>query len=139
MELVYLNNITVRSSGSVRKYVNQVIDPISVGDSLKVDYVLIGNYLKEDNMVRLNIELVEVKTNALIWREPIEVDFSSTFELQDIVALKVVKGLNIQFTPKELDKLGKDIPANPLAYEYYLRRWKRPSLLIRRIQGFVQL
>jgi len=125
-ELVYLNNITVRSSGSVRKYVNQVIDPIRVGDSLKVDYVLIGNYLKEDNMVRLNIELVEVKSNALIWREPIEVDFSSTFELQDIVALKVVEGLNIQFTPEEMDKLGKDIPANPLAYEYYLRSISYP-------------
>jgi TolB-like protein/Flp pilus assembly protein TadD len=128
-ELVYLNNITVRSSGSVRKYVNQVIDPIRIGDSLKVDYVLIGNYLKEDNMVRLNIELVEVKSNALIWREPIEVDFSSTFELQDIVALKVVEGLNIQFTPEEMDKLGKDIPANPLAYEYYLRSISYPHTI----------
>ncbi len=77
-------------------------------------------------MVRLNIELVEVKSNALIWREPIEVDFSSTFELQDIVALKVVEGLNIQFTPEEMDKLGKDIPANPLAYEYYLRSISYP-------------
>jgi len=125
-ELVYLNHITVRSSGSVRKYVNRVIDPISVGDSLKVDYVLIGNYLKEDNLVRLNIELLEVNTNSLIWREPIEVDFSSTFELQDIVALKVVEGLDIQFTPKELDIIGRDIPANPLAYEYYLRSISYP-------------
>jgi TolB-like protein len=125
-ELVYLNNITVRSSGSVRKYVNQVIDPISAGDSLKVDYILIGNYLKEDNMVRLNIELVEVNTNALIWREPIEVDFSSTFELQDIVSQKVIEGLNIQFSQKVLDQIGKDIPGNPLAYEYYLRSISYP-------------
>jgi len=125
-ELVYLNNITVRSSGSVRKYINRVIDPISVGDSLKVDYVLIGNYLKEANTVRLNIELVEVNSNVLVWREPIEVDFKSAFELQDIVAQKVVNGLDIQFTPNERDKLGKDIPANPLAYEYYLRSISYP-------------
>lgn len=125
-ELVYLNNITVRSSGSVRKYINKVIDPIIVGDSLKVDYVLIGNYLKEANMVRLNIELVEVNSSEMIWREPIEVDFNSAFELQDIVAQKVVDGLGIQFTPGESGNLGKDIPGNPLAYEFYLRSISYP-------------
>jgi TolB-like protein len=125
-ELVYLNNITVRSSVSVRKYINQVVDPKKAGDDLKVDYILIGNYLKEANTIRLNIELVEVNSNALIWREPIEVDFSSTFELQDMVALKVVEGLDIQFMPKELDRIEQDIPVNPLAYEYYLRSISYP-------------
>jgi TolB-like protein len=124
--LVYMNNLTVRSSGSVRKYDKQVIDPIAAGDSLKVDYVLIGNYLKEANMVRLNFELIKVNTDELIWREHIEVDFNSTFELQDIVSQNVIEGLNIQFSQKELDKIGKDIPQNPLAYEYYLRSISYP-------------
>jgi len=128
-ELDYLNHITVRSSGSVRKYVNRVIDPISVGDSLKVDYILTGNYLNESNKVRLNIELVEVNSNTMIWREPIEVDFISAFELQDIVAQKVVDGLDIQFTPKEIGNFEKDIPNNPLAYEYYLRSISYPSTI----------
>ncbi len=125
-KLVYLNNITVRSSGSVRKYDKQIIDPSVAGDSLKVDYVLIGNYLKEANMVRLNIELVKVDTDEMIWREHIQVDFNSAFELQDIVSQKVIEGLNIQFSQKELDQIGKDIPQNPLAYEYYLRSISYP-------------
>jgi len=124
--LVYLKNITVRSSGSVRKYDKQVIDPTAAGDSLKVDYILIGNYLKEANMVRLNIELVKVDTDEMIWREHIEVDFNSTFELQDLVSQKVIEGLNIQFSQNELDNIGKDIPENPLAYEYYLRSISYP-------------
>jgi len=125
-KLVYLNNITVRSSGSVRKYDKQIIDPTAAGDSLKVDYVLIGNYLKEANMVRLNVELIKVNTDEMMWREHIEVDFNSTFELQDIVSQKVIEGLNIQFSQKELDKIGKNIPQNPLAYEYYLRSISYP-------------
>ncbi len=125
-ELVYLNSITVRSSGSVRKYKDRDIDPISVGDSLNVDYVLTGYYLKEDNLVHLNIELVEVNSDSLIWRTLIEVDFSSTIQLQEIVALKVVEGLDIQFTPKERDNLGRDIPANPQAYDFYLRSISYP-------------
>ena len=124
--LTYLNNITVRSSGSVRKYDKQIIDPVAAGDSLKVDYVLIGNYLKEGNMVRLNVELVKVDTDEMIWREHIEVDFNSAFELQDIVSQKVIEGLNIQFSQNELAQIGKDIPNNPLAYEYYLRSISYP-------------
>ena len=125
-ELVYLNHITVRSAGSVRKYINKVFDPVSVGDSMKVDYVLTGNYLNELNQVRLNIELIEVNSNTMVWREPIEVDFNSAFELQDIVAKKVVNGLDIQFNPKETGAFEKDVPNNPLAYEFYLRSISLP-------------
>ncbi len=124
--LVYLKNISIRPSGSIRKYEKQTIDPIIAGDDLKVDYVLIGNYLMEADIIRLNIELIKVNTNEMIWREPIEVDFNNAFELQDIVAQKVVKGLNVQFTQQELNRIKKDIPVNPLAYEYYLRSISYP-------------
>ncbi len=124
--LTYLHNITVRSSGSVRKYDKQIIDPGVAGESLKVDYVLSGNYLKEGNMVRLNVELVKVDTDELIWRDGIEVDFNSAFELQDSVSQKVIEGLNIQFSQNELTQIGKDISNNPLAYDYYLRSISYP-------------
>ena len=119
--LVYLNHITVRPSSSVRKFENQTIDPTAVGKDLNVDYVLVGNYLKENDLIRLNIELINLKTNKIVWREPVEVNYESAFQLQDIVSKKVVKGLNIQFSQQELNRINKDIPTNPLAYEYYLR------------------
>jgi len=126
-DLSYLNNITVRPSSSVRKYDKKVIDPNIVKEDLNVDYILTGNYIKEGDLVRLNIELVELETNEMIWRsDKIEVDFNSTFELQDIVSEKVVKGMNIQFSEKELNRIGRNIPNDPLAYEYYLRSLSYP-------------
>ena len=119
--LVYLNNITVRPSTSVRKFQNQTIDPSVVGEDLNVDFILVGNYLKEENVIRLNIELINLNNDEIIWREAIEVSFQSAFELQDIVSKKVVTGLNVQFSQNEIDRINKDIPVNPLAYEYYLR------------------
>jgi TolB-like protein/Tfp pilus assembly protein PilF len=119
--LVYLQNITVRPSASIRQYEQKSIDPKEVGDELQVDYVLIGNYLKEGNTIRLNIELINVKANRIIWRKPLEVDFHSAFELQDLVAQEVIDGMNVQFTQKELNRIRKDIPKDPLAYEYFLR------------------
>jgi TolB-like protein len=119
--LVYLQNITVRPSASIRQYEQRSIDPKEVGDELQVDFVLIGNYLKEGNTIRLNVELINVKANRIIWRKPIEVDFHSAFELQDLVAQEVIDGMNVQFTQKELNRIRKDIPKDPLAYEYFLR------------------
>jgi len=119
--MAYLKHISVRPSGSIRKYENRTVDPASVGDDLKVDYILTGNYLKEAGIIRLNVELIEAHSNDMIWREPIEVNFQNAFDLQDIVAEKVVKGMNTRFSEKERSRIRKDIPGNPLAYEYYLR------------------
>lgn len=119
--LVYMNHLVVRPSGSIRKYEKQLIDPITVGHELNVDYVIIGSYLNEADMIRLNVELIDVGSNEGIWRESVEVDFSSTFELQDMVARKVVEGLNVKFSKSEMNRIEKDISSDPLAYEYYLR------------------
>jgi len=119
--LVYLKNMMVRPSASIRPYEQQRIDPKTAGEELQVDYILIGNYLKEGDVIRLNVELINVHSNKIIWREPLEVDFHSAFELQDIVAKEVIEGMNVQFTQQELMRINKDIPGNPLAYEYFLR------------------
>lgn len=120
-DLVYLKNIIVRPSSSIRKYEKEIIDSKTAGDELNVDFILTGNFLMEGNIIRMNVELVEVTTNEIKWRDRIEVDFESAFELQDIIAKHVVKGMNAQFSEKEINRISKDLSSNPLAYEYYLR------------------
>jgi len=124
--LSYNQNIIVRPSSAVRKYQNIVIDALNVGEGLKVEYVLAGHYLKEANTIRLNIELIKVKTNEMIWRESIEREYANVFTLQDIVSTKVVEGMKTQFRPSERMRLQVNVPKNPLAYEYYLRSISYP-------------
>jgi serine/threonine protein kinase/Tfp pilus assembly protein PilF len=128
-DLAYLKSITVRASSSIRQYENQIADPVTAGNDLEVDYVLTGNYLKQANDMRLNIELVNVHTNEMIWRVPVEVEYKNAFRLQDIVSEKVVKGLEIQFSQDERERMRTDIPKNPLAYEYYLRSLSYPHIV----------
>ena len=125
--LIYLSNITVRASSSVRKYVTAQSDPIVIGKSLNADYVLTGNYLMAKKRVRFNIELVDVKTGYLVWRENnFEVDYQDSFQLQDLVSQKVIDGLASQFNAVNLKELPKDKPTDTLAYEYYLRSIAQP-------------
>jgi TolB-like protein/Flp pilus assembly protein TadD len=124
--LSYNQNIVIRPSSAVRQYQNQLVDALSAGEKLKVEYVLAGHYLKEANTIRLNIELVKVNSNEMIWRELIEVEYANVFALQDIVSTKVVEGLQIQFSKSEGTQRQVEIPENPLAYEYYLRSISYP-------------
>ncbi|MEJ2585164.1 MAG: tetratricopeptide repeat protein [Robiginitalea sp.] len=126
-DLNYLRNITVRSSSEIRRFAGKEIDFSRIREQLNVDYALVGNYLKEANQIRVSVELVELEEFSMVWRsEDIEVDFSNTFALQDIVSKKVVDGLNIQFSQQEMSLIEKDIPKIPLAYEYYLRSTSYP-------------
>ena len=126
-DLNYLKNIEVRSASSIRKYSSKDIDLIKVGDELDVEYTMIGNYIIDNNRVRLSVELIEIASNELVWRsDNIEVDYQNIFELQDIVANKVVNGLNIQFSEQEINRIVKDVPNDPLAFEFYLRSLSYP-------------
>ncbi|MCP4976660.1 MAG: hypothetical protein GY931_10900 [Maribacter sp.] len=126
-DLNYLQNIIVRPASTIRKYDKKEIDLTKIKEELNAEYVLIGNYLSEDNRIRLNVELIELEAQSMLWRsDDIEVSFSNTFALQDIVAKKVINGLNIKFSEKELDWISKDIPKSPLSYEFYLRSSSYP-------------
>ena len=126
-ELFYFKNVAVRPSSSVRKYSGRVNDSVVVGKELGVDYILNGNYLKLGKTVRLNIELVEVNTNQLIWHsDQIEVDYQNAFELQDMVSRRVFEGLNAEFEGAVFKRVRKDVSSDPLAYEYYFRSISYP-------------
>ena len=124
--LSYSKDIVIRPSASIRKYVNSIVNLKTAGSELNVDFILNGNFLKVEDQIRLNIELVELKTENMIWRESIKVKFNDAFELQDIVSQKVVEGFKIKFSQNEQKRIKKDIPANPQAYEFYLKAISYP-------------
>lgn len=120
-DLTYLKNITVRPSTSIEKYKDKSFDPMDAANELHVDFLITGRYSLAANKIRSDIELINVLTNELIWREPIEVNFENAFQFQDIVSDKVISGLRIQFSREERARMQKNIPQNPDAYEFYLR------------------
>ncbi len=124
--MAYSKNVLVRPSSTIRKYQDQIIDIQKAGSELNVNYILAGNYLKEADIIRLNIELIEFESGEMIWREQIQIKYHNVFELQDIVSQKVVDGLKVQFSDEERARMKPDTPKNPAAYEFYLRAVSNP-------------
>jgi non-specific serine/threonine protein kinase len=127
--LSYVNGVLVRPSSAIRKYQDQTVDAPTVGHELQVEYVLAGYYLIEGSVVRLNVELVKAHSNEMVWRESIQADYNTVFALQDIAAEKVLGGLKVRFSSDERQHMRADVPADPLAYEYYLRAVSYPVTL----------
>ena len=124
--LSYIKNILVRPSSAIRGYQNKSIDIKVAAYELNVDFILTGNYLKEAHEIRLDLELIDINSDKLLWREDFEVEFENAFKLQDVILNKVISDFNLKFTQEEKSHLQTDVPSNPLAYEYYLKAISYP-------------
>lgn len=121
-ELNYINNITVRPTSSIRPYTSGQYATEDVGVALDVEYIISGHYFQVNNDINLNIELVHVPTNKLVWRgQSLVARINNIFTLHSLAVRQIIGGLQQELTGIESQGIHKDIPANPLAYEYYLR------------------
>ncbi len=120
-KLNYVNSLTVRPSAYVDKYRNNEIDPQRVANELSVDTLLTGTYLKEGDDLRINLQLIDLKSNQVLWSEPLNLKYEKLLIIQDRVTQEVIRRLSVSLTPDESLRIQSGAPQNPLAYEYHLR------------------
>jgi serine/threonine-protein kinase len=118
--LAGLDHLTVRST-SLAEATSGDVDLKKLAEDVEVDYALQGSILSAGSRVRLNAQLVEVPKGTVVWTLQEDVPLGDLFELQDDLTHKVVEGLALPLSPREEARLEHDAPANPRAYELYLR------------------
>lgn len=120
-KLNYVKSFAVRPSDAVRKYEQSTANLADIAHDLDVEVILTGSYLKQGDQFRLNAQLVNIPRNEVLWSEPLDVKYVDIFKVQDTISQKVIEGLQVHLGADERQRLHKDIPSNPLAYEYYLK------------------
>lgn len=120
-KLGYVSEISVRPSYAVQKYGSQTIDIPKLAADLNVDTLLIGTFLREGEDLRIACQLIDVKTDDILWRGAFDLKYDKLLTVQDEVAQKTVQGLELTLTGPEAGKLRTNPNVNPAAYEYYLR------------------
>lgn len=119
-KLGYISTLIVRPSSSVDKYRNQSVDPQKVAEELSVDTLLTGGYKAGDDL-RITAQLIDIKSNRMLWQDAIDVKFDKLLTVQDRVTQEIVKGLELNLTAAEAQSLKPDNRVDPLAYQDYLR------------------
>ncbi|HEV8041010.1 MAG TPA: winged helix-turn-helix domain-containing protein [Bryobacteraceae bacterium] len=116
-----IRSVTVRPSSAIEKYKGQAIDIRKVAGELHVDTVLAGNFIRDGDRLRITYQLIDVNTLKILSKDSIDVKYDELLVVQDNVVHEIIKGLELNLSPTQAERVKPDTPVNPLAYEYYLR------------------
>ena len=119
--LAALQNLAVRPTSSVLKYVKEPADPAKVAQELQVDSVLDGTYQRAGAVVRVSVQLIDKQDKSARWAEHYDLRAGDMLKFQDEIAKKVVDGLQVQVSGNEQQALDAPLTASPQAYNLYLQ------------------
>jgi adenylate cyclase len=87
---------------------------------LGVRYLLHGSVERSGNLVRVDAQLVDLKTSANIWTDKIEGSGGNQFELQDFVAARLANVMNLEMGKAASTRLISEHMSNLDAEDYAL-------------------
>ena len=120
-KLGYVRELAVRPSYAVQKYSSQPMDIGKVAADLNVDTLLTGTFLREGDDLRIACQLIDVKTQNLLWKGVFDFKYDKLLAVQDEVAQQTIRGLELTLSSSEAELLKTEETVAPRAYEYYLR------------------
>jgi TolB-like protein/Flp pilus assembly protein TadD/predicted Ser/Thr protein kinase len=91
-----------------------------IGAALHVSHVLEGSFRRDDRRIRLNVELVDTRTDQQTWAEEYDRDLSDVFEIQSEVAQEIADELRVKLSPSERAAIAKPPTKDVQAYDFYV-------------------
>lgn len=92
----------------------------NIGNIVAIDYMTLGSVTLIGNKLKVTLRLVDVKTSRSLLSKEVEGTYpDDVFDLQDKLAILVVKALNIKMSTLEKEQVLKDPTNNMDAYDYY--------------------
>jgi DNA-binding winged helix-turn-helix (wHTH) protein/TolB-like protein len=113
--------IVMRSTRAVQKYTNTSQDPQSVGRELGVDAVLDGRIQRENDRIRLTVQLIRVADGVHLWADTFDENFTNIFTIEDKVSAQVAQSISLELTGEEQKTLAKRPTNSSEAYRAYLK------------------
>ena len=114
-------NLAVKSRSTVFYYKGKEASPKKIGEELSVQAVLLGRVVQRGEDLKLNLELVNTKTQDVIWSEQYVRKPSDLVSLQSEIAKDVSTKLKSKLSGVEEAKVTNTSTANPEAYQAYLK------------------
>ena len=95
-------------------------------------YVVSGSVQRAAETLRVNIRLIDSRTNEQLWSQRIERPFGDLFAIQSEISRSLVEQLPGTISDAERRRLAKRYTNSPEAYEYFLRG--QAQFLVRRTE-----
>jgi TolB-like protein/DNA-binding winged helix-turn-helix (wHTH) protein/Tfp pilus assembly protein PilF len=120
-ELSRIQTLRVISHTSVMEYKGTRKHLPQIAHELGADGILEGSVIRENDQVRVTVQLLDGPKDRHIWSESYERPLHGVLNLQREVAEAVTQQIRIQLPPEQQARIGAARPVNPEAYDAYLR------------------
>ena len=118
-KLSNLTNIKVRPTSSIIN--TGQTDPMEIGRELMVDTVLDGTIQSTGDVIRVTVQLINVRDGVTIWANKFDSGAKDVFAVQDSISEQVSLSLVNRLNQTEIARLNKRHTNNLAAYEAYSR------------------
>jgi TolB-like protein/Flp pilus assembly protein TadD len=121
--LAKIADLKVISRTSVMEYRDTRKNLKQIAEELGVATVLEGGVQRAGDRVRINVQLIDARTDEHLWAERYDRDLTtaSIFEVQSDVALQVAAALRAVLSPAERERIESRPTQNLEAYDLYQR------------------
>jgi TolB-like protein/DNA-binding winged helix-turn-helix (wHTH) protein/tetratricopeptide (TPR) repeat protein len=121
--LAMISGLRVISRTSVERYRDTDKSLPEIGRELSVATVLEGGVQRTNDQVRVNVQLIDARTDRHLWAKTFDRQLTSTniFLIQTEVATKIADLLEVTLTPEEEARVASIPTYNYEAYEALLR------------------
>ena len=119
--LSQLPNLRVKARSSVFRYKGKASDAKTIGKDLNVQAVLNGRVVQRGDRLILGLELVDAKTEDIIWSDQYDRKQTDLVALQNEIARDVSSKLKLKLTGADQQKLSKTYTTDAEAYRLYLQ------------------
>jgi non-specific serine/threonine protein kinase len=119
--LAAIRSIIVRSPIAAAKLAGEVIDLKRLAADADVDVAVTGTLLRAGEQIRVTAQLVAVPGGTVLSSVSSQTTMSGIFELQDALTQRIIDSLELPRAEQSSASMRRDVPATPLAHEFYLR------------------
>jgi len=118
--LSQLPSLKVSPTSSVMKYKGQATDVGAIAKELQVDAVLSGRLMQQGDNLSISVQLVDARSNKLLWAEQYERRMSDLLATQREIATTITQKLQLKLAGNETGITKKYTNSNE-AYQLYLK------------------
>ncbi len=120
-QLSTIHALTVVSSSSATRDLPREKSLGEIGRELGVASLLKGSVRRDADEVRITGQLIDARTDRLLWSATYQRELDDIFAIQSEVAERIASALEIELTAAEAAGLRKRPTASLTAYDYYLK------------------
>ena len=119
--LATIHDLKIISRNSTQQYQPKPRNLRDIAKQLGVSNILEGSVRRDADQVRVNVQLVNARTNSYLWADTYNRKLTDITAVESEIARGIAESLRVKLTAREAKALAAKPTSNPEAYDAYLR------------------